>query len=106
MAEAPVLYYSTNLKAPVVSFKEALLKGLAPDGGLYMPQRIPALSSNELNDMAGNEYHEIAYYIMRKFIPDEISDAALRAMTKEAYNYEVPVEPVYERKFILHRTYS
>lgn len=101
MAEAPVLYYSTNLKAPVVYFKEALLKGLAPDGGLYMPQRIPALSSNELNDMAGNEYHEIAYYIMRKFIPDEISDAALRAMTKEAYNYEVPVEPVYERKFIL-----
>jgi threonine synthase len=101
MAETPLLYYSTNLKAPVVSFKEALLKGLAPDGGLFMPQHIPALSSNELNDMAGKEYPEIAYSIIRKFISDEISDTELRAMTNEAYNYEVPLEPVYERKFIL-----
>ncbi len=101
MAKAPLLYYSTNLKSPVVSFKEALLKGLAPDGGLYMPERIPTLSTNELNDMARLEYAEVAFTIMRKFLTGEIDDTELSLMAKDAYNFEIPIEPVYDRKFIL-----
>lgn len=101
MAKASLLYYSTNLKSPVVSFKEALLKGLAPDGGLYMPERIPALNTNELNDMASLEYPEVAFAIMRKFLTGEIDDTELRLMTKDAYNFDIPLERVYDRKYIL-----
>ncbi len=101
MAKAPLLYYSTNLKAPAVSFKEALLKGLAPDGGLYIPGHIPALNNKELHEMVGLEYPEIAFTILRKFLTDEVDDAELSVMTKDAYNYEIPLEHVYERKFIL-----
>ena len=54
----PLLYYSTNLKSPKVTFKEAMLKGLAPDGGLYMPDNIPAFRTDELSSLSGKEYHD------------------------------------------------
>jgi threonine synthase len=59
-----IKYYSTNLKAPKVTFREALLKGLAPDRGLYMPDRIPLIGSEELQSFKEHEYHEILKYRM------------------------------------------
>jgi threonine synthase len=53
-----IKYYSTNLKAPEVSFSEALLRGLAPDGGLYLPSSLPLISSRELAGFLCREYHE------------------------------------------------
>jgi threonine synthase len=94
-------YYSTNLKAPPVSFKEALLKGLAPDGGLYMPEALPRMSEKELNAMQGKPYHEIACAILYKFLASEIQAKELQSMTTDAYNFEVPLERVYERKYLI-----
>ena len=67
-----ILYYSTNLKAPAVSFREALLKGLAPDGGLYMPSHLPKLKSNELESLSGKSYADLASEILNKLIGSEI----------------------------------
>jgi threonine synthase len=97
-----ILYYSTNRKAGKATFKEALLKGLAPDGGLYMPDPIPKIKSQDLINYAKKPYYEIAYEIGRKFLIKEIPDKDLYTITKDAYNFDVPLERVYERKYIMH----
>lgn len=99
--ENTIRYYSTNLKAPKVSFREALIKGLAPDRGLYMPDSIPQLSFEEINSFSSMEYYEIAYSIIKKYLQNEMEDTALMELVKDAYNYSVPLEKVYENKFIM-----
>ena len=98
----PILYYSTNLQAEPVSFREALLKGQAPDRGLYMPQTIPTLSSDELRQFAAMPYYEIAYAVTRKFLQGEIPDDDLYAIAKDAYeHFPVPLEFVYQQKYVM-----
>ncbi len=94
-------YYSTNHKAPEVSFSEALLNGLAPDGGLYMPYSIPTLTSEELKSFPSMEYSEIAFTILNKYIGNVINQTDLRNLCNESYNFEVPLEKVYDRKYIM-----
>lgn len=97
----PIKYYSTNQKAPEVSFGEALLKGLAPDGGLYMPVSFPKLSAEELDSFSGKEYYEIAYVVLSKFLGNEIPADALLNLCKDAYNFDIPLEKVTDRKYIM-----
>lgn len=97
----PLSYYSTNLKAPGVSFREALLKGLAPDGGLYMPSELPKMDEEELNALSGKAYHEIAFAVLRHYLATEIPLEDLRTMTKDAYNFAVPLEKVTDRKYLM-----
>ena len=96
-----IRFFSTNHKSPEVSFGEALLKGLAPDGGLYMPQSIPAFTTEEIDAFTKMEYHEIAFHVFRKFFEGEINDNDLAAMTKRAYNFDVPLQPVYNRSYAI-----
>ena len=96
-----ILYYSTNLNAPETSFRDALLKGLAPDKGLYMPATLPVVSTEELQAYKQLPYSEIAFEITRKFLHSEIPDADLRDITRDAYNFQIPLEKVYERKYIM-----
>jgi len=93
--------YSTNLKAANASFSEALLKGIAPDRGLYMPVELPQFSKEEINAFSGMEYFEIAHEVIKKFLVGEIEDQELYELIKDAYNYEVPLEKVVDNKFIL-----
>ncbi len=96
-----ILYSSTNLKAPKVTFSEALIKGLAPDGGLYMPEQIPQFTKEELASLSGKAYHEIAFAVISKFLSDTIPSSKLALMTKTAYNFDVPLEKVYDNKYIM-----
>lgn len=96
-----VKYYSTNLKAPEVSFREALLKGLAPDGGLYMPDSIPALSDAEIKSFFKSDYPQIANTILGKFTGDEIEKELLKSLCSDAYSFEIPVENVNSNSYIL-----
>ncbi len=96
-----ILYYSTNHKAGKVSFRNALLKGLAPDGGLYMPEAIPEITREELASFSMEPYFRIAFEVTRKFLHDIISGEELLALVEDAYNYEVPLEKVYEKKYIM-----
>jgi threonine synthase len=101
MNKTPIKYYSTNLKAPEVSFSEALLKGLAPDGGLYMPVSFPKISAEELFSFSGKEYYEIAFSVLTKFLGSEISSEDLLKLCKDAYNFDIPLEKVTDRKYIM-----
>jgi len=96
-----IKYFSTNHKAEKVTFQDALIKGLAPDKGLYMPEEIPQFTQQEIDAFSEMEYHEIAYSIFKKFFKEDIPDADLKAMTKEAYDFDVPLEHVYERKYVM-----
>jgi len=96
-----IQFYSTNLEAPKVTFDKALLKGLAPDRGLYMPESIPVLTRDELERMAGMEYHEMAFLIASKFLAGQISESDLADIAADAYNFDVPLEHVYNRNYIL-----
>jgi len=96
-----IKFYSTNLKAEHVDFKSALLKGLAPDKGLYMPDEIPVFTKEEINKFSQMEYYEIAFEVGKKFLHDQIPEADLKAIVKDAYNYDVPLENVYDRKYVM-----
>jgi len=68
-------YVSTRGNAPILSFEEAMLTGLARDGGLYVPETIPALSPDQIAAMQGQAYEEVAFTVMRPFIGDTFTDA-------------------------------
>ena len=78
-------YISTRGQAPELNFEEAMLTGLARDGGLYVPETIPTLSADQIAAMAGMSYEEIAYTVMRPFIGDTFSDAQFRDLIDKAY---------------------
>jgi len=100
MAEK-IYYYSTNGKAVKTTFGEALLKGLAPDKGLYMPERIPVIGEDVRRQMAGKTYAEIAFIVARNLLKGEVDDDSLETMVREAYNFAVPLEKVTDRKYIM-----
>lgn len=93
--------YSTNLNAPEVSFKEALITGLAPDRGLYMPKSLPSFSKEEIDSFKDAPYPEVAYRVLSKVLEGEVDDESLKAITYEAYNYDVPIEQVDEQTYIM-----
>jgi len=97
----PIKYYSTNLKAPKLTFREALLKGLAPDRGLYMPEFIPQISKAEIQDFSRMSYYEIAYNVMQKFLSSELPADTFYELVKDAYNFEVPLEKVCDNKYVM-----
>ena len=78
-------YISTRGNAPVLSFEEAMLSGLARDGGLYVPQTIPQMSSADIAALAGQSYEEIAFRVMKPFVGDCFSDAELMESITAAY---------------------
>jgi threonine synthase len=96
-----IKYYSTNRRSPEVSFREALLGGLAPDGGLYLPDSFPRIEKVEMESFAAMQYYEIASAVLEKLIGNEISSSDLLRICREAYGFEVPLEKVEGRKYIM-----
>ena len=94
-------YYSTNLKSEKVSFAQALLKGQAPDKGLYMPETIPVLPVETIMGFTGKRYDEIAFEVARHYLAGEIGEDDLRRIARESYDYEVPLEHVTGRKYVM-----
>ncbi len=99
-----ILFRSTNRQSPEVGFSEALLKGQAPDYGLYMPAEIPVMTGEGISAFAGMEYPRIACEVMKKFLREEIDFALLEKMARDAYNFEVPVQKVRDNFYILWLT--
>ncbi len=83
-------YYSTNNPAHHVSFAHAVQEGLAPDGGLYMPEFIPKLSSNVLESLHSMTFHEMAFHALHPYTSDDMSDHELREIIKKALVMDAP----------------
>jgi threonine synthase len=78
-------YISTRGGVPAAGFLDAVLEGLAPDGGLYIPEAWPTVSADELRAMAAMDYPTLAADILGRFAGDEIDRPTLERMTGEAY---------------------
>lgn len=78
-------YISTRGQAPELTFEDAMLTGLARDGGLYVPETIPQLSTDDIKAMAGKSYEEIAFQVMRPFVGDKFSDDDFKGIIERAY---------------------
>ncbi len=79
-------YISTRGQAPALSFEDVVLTGLAPDGGLYVPETLPQFSSAEIAGWAGLSYQELAFKVMQPFVAGALSDDEFRNIIAEAYS--------------------
>jgi len=96
-----IKFFSTNGHLDRVDFKGALLAGQAPDKGLYMPEMFPSLSPETIRNFPQMSYHQIAYQVIKPYLGDLMEESALEEMLKDAYSYEVPLERVYDGKYLL-----
>nr|WP_314261816.1 threonine synthase [uncultured Devosia sp.] len=78
-------FVSTRGQAPVLGFSDAVLAGLASDGGLYVPQSWPQFSASEIAAFAGKPYADVAYAVISRFTGDEIAPARLKAIIDDSY---------------------
>ena len=87
-------YYSTNHTSPDVTLAEAVVKGLAPDRGLYMPERIEKLPAEFFNNIDKMSFHEIACTVARAFFGEDIPAADLDAIVCDTLSFPTPVVEV------------
>ncbi|MDF1856204.1 threonine synthase [Pseudooceanicola sp.] len=78
-------YISTRGQAPTLGFEQAMLTGLARDGGLYVPETIPEMSADAIAALAGLSYEETAFRVMLPFIGEAFDAAEFRAIIAAAY---------------------
>ena len=89
-------YYSLNHTSPNVTFKEAVVNGLAPDRGLYFPESVTPLSKEFIENIGEYSNEEIAYETIKQFVGNEIPKDVLQKIIKETINFEFPVVSVEE----------
>ncbi|TPV31531.1 threonine synthase [Paucihalobacter ruber] len=87
-------YYSLNMKAPNTTFKEAVVKGLAPDKGLYFPESITPLSKSFFNNIQDLSRHEIAFEAIKQFVSPDIPEKELKLIIEETLNFDFPIVPI------------
>ncbi len=99
-------YISTRGQAPELTFEEAMLTGLARDGGLYLPAEIPVMSQDEIAALAGLSYEEIAFRVMWPYVSGSFSDDEFKKIIARAYegfghDARAPLKQLNENHFLL-----
>ncbi|RLK11409.1 threonine synthase [Ruegeria conchae] len=99
-------YISTRGQAPELSFEEAMLTGLARDGGLYLPAEIPVMSQDEIAALAGLPYEEIAFRVMWPYVNESFAEDEFKAIIARAYDGfghdgRAPLKQLNENHFLL-----
>ncbi len=84
-------YYSTNSKELQLDIKEAVIKGLASDKGLFMPEYIPTLPESFINNLNELSLQDIAWEVLKLYFTPVIPDEKLRSIIDEAFNFEIPL---------------
>lgn len=87
-------YYSTNKQAPLATLHEAVVKGLAPDKGLYMPQFIKELPRQFFDDIENLSLQEIAFEIAKAFFGEDIEVKALEKIVYDTLSFDIPIVKV------------
>ena len=94
-------YYSTQKQSPTVSLKEAVVKGLAPDRGLYMPETIGQLPPSFYKEITGMNLTTIAQTVARKFFGEDIPQEELDGIVADTLNFTIPLRQVEENVWVL-----
>ena len=90
-------YYSTNNKNTRIGLKQAIVQGLAPDKGLYMPERIPGMSKTFFQELKTYEFNEIASQLAIALFGEDIPEEKLIEISREAINFETPLVKINKR---------
>lgn len=94
-------FYSTNRRVSSVSFKEAVLKGLPDDNGLFMPEVIPQFSSDFVHNVSDMTFHEIALESTKLIIEHEIQESDLKSIVEDAFNFDIPLRNLHDNIHVL-----
>lgn len=94
-------YYSTNHTAPLASLEEAVVKGLAGDRGLYMPENIKALPKEFFDNIDKMSFQEIAYAVADAFFGEDVDADSLKRIVYETLAFDCPVVPVTDNIYTL-----
>lgn len=90
-------YYSTNHNSPIVNFKEATIKGQAPDKGLYFPETIPTLPEELIRGINNFSKEEIAYRVIAPYVGEAIPKNELQRIVGETVNFDIPLVKINEQ---------
>lgn len=94
-------YYSTNDKAPIATLEKAVIKGLAEDKGLYMPERIKPLPKEFFENIEKMSFQEIAYKVAECFFGEDIDSESLKEIVYDTLQFDCPVKKVTENIYSL-----
>jgi threonine synthase len=94
-------FYSLNKNAPKTSFKEAVIKGLAPDKGLYFPEMITPLPESFFENIDNLSYSEIAYQAIKQFVTPDIPENVLKTIIDETLSFDFPIKKLNENISVL-----
>ncbi len=95
-------FHSTNYNSPDVDFKTAVLMGQAPDKGLYIPNIIPKLNSEQIYSFKDLQLNEIGHIVISKIIGDSIPENDLKKILNNALNFDVPVEMITNKDYLCY----
>ena len=94
-------YYSTNGNAPIADLEKAVVKGLAEDRGLYMPEEIYKLPKAFFDDMPKMKFQDIAYNVASNFFGDDVDEDALQDIVYDTLSFDCPVVKVTDNIYAL-----
>ena len=94
-------YYSTNGKAPLATLEEAVVRGLAPDKGLYMPQEIRPLPQEFYDNIENMSFQEMSYQVSHNFFGDDVDAESLREIVLDTLAFETPIVKVEDNIYSL-----
>lgn len=89
-----MLYYSTNKKSPLATLHEAVVKGLAPDRGLYMPEEVRPLPAEFFNHIEQLSFQDMACEVARAWFGDDVKAGDLDRIVRDTLAFDVPARPV------------
>ena len=94
-------YYSLNKQSPAVDFKEAAIRGQAPDRGLYFPEHIPVFDSSFFYNLEKMDDEEIAYQVIQPYVSESIPGNILQQIIKETLSFPIPLIKVKDNIYSL-----
>ena len=93
-------YYSTKNKKSFYSLRDAVIKGLPDDNGLFMPEVIPVLPKSFFSNLKGMDIPTIAYEISNAWFKDDVPSSELKTMVEDAYPFDAPLVKINDSTFI------
>ena len=87
-------FYSLNHKSPSVRFKEAVIRGIAPDRGLYYPETLKTLDPSFFSEIEQLSNNEIAFECIRQFVKEDIPDDRLEEIVEDVLQFDFPIVPI------------
>ncbi|OGZ59565.1 MAG: threonine synthase [Candidatus Spechtbacteria bacterium RIFCSPLOWO2_12_FULL_38_22] len=94
-------FYSTQMKSPTVGLGQAVMNGLAPDGGLYMPFRIPRLPNGFFKKANSMSFQDIAFEVSKNFFIPDLPKSILVNIVQEAFNFSIPLVELDKQLYVL-----